>query len=135
MIFAKAEAASSEGVNVTASPSRSSQQPDPRSPIPDPRPPIPDPRSPIPDPRSPIPDPRSPIPPPSRSPIPHPHLLIPQPPVPSSYFARAVDCGGGTLKNVAKEAKEAPRTFVGVSLAPDPVIEAYKNNIDRTLIR
>ena len=44
-----------------------------------------------------------------------------------------MDCGrgGGTLKNVVKEASQK---IVGVSLAPDPVIEAYKKNIDRTLI-
>jgi hypothetical protein len=35
------------------------------------------------------------------------------------------------LKNVAKETSQ---TIVGVSLAPDPVIEAYKKDVDRTLI-
>jgi hypothetical protein len=37
------------------------------------------------------------------------------------------------LKNVAK-AKEALHELVSVSLAPDPVIEAYKKDVDRTLI-
>ena len=31
-------------------------------------------------------------------------------------------------------AKEVSRAIVGVSLAPDPVIEAYKKDVDRTLI-
>jgi len=31
-------------------------------------------------------------------------------------------------------AKEMSRTIVGASLAPDPVIEAYKKDADRTLI-
>jgi hypothetical protein len=35
------------------------------------------------------------------------------------------------LKTVAKEASHK---IVGVSLAPDPVIEAYKKDVDRTLI-
>jgi hypothetical protein len=32
-------------------------------------------------------------------------------------------------------AKEGSHKLVGVSLAPDPVIEAYKRGVDRTLIR
>jgi len=39
---------------------------------------------------------------------------------------------GGTLKAMAPGDR---RPDVDVSLAPDPVIEAYKRDVDRTLIR